>query len=81
MTMKPHFSETQNDREYGRVKCNILGGLFNVLIFMSEYALCSDNYIFVARGGTFLKFGQYLDEYFIKKTLKISYKSHVAHCS
>ena len=29
MTVKPHFSETQNDRECGRVNCNILLGLFN----------------------------------------------------
>ena len=30
MTVKPNFSETQNDRECGRVNCNILGGLFNL---------------------------------------------------
>ena len=33
MTVKPHFSETQNDRECGRLNCNILGELFNFDFF------------------------------------------------
>ena len=30
MTMKPHFSETQDVRECQRVNCKILGELFNL---------------------------------------------------
>ena len=59
MTVKPHFSifsEIQVDRECHRVNCNILGELF--LLLMSEYATCSDNYIFEVRRGGFLRFGQ-----------------------
>ena len=55
MTVKPHFSEIQDDRECHRLNCNSLGG-YLILILMNEYAICSDNRIFVAR-GSFPKFG------------------------
>ena len=47
---------------------------------MSEYAICSDNYIFVHVEEDFLSLAGN-ERIFNTKTLKSSYKSHVAHCS